>query len=207
MSNHCCAHEKTFDGSDPAFLRVLWIIIALNGGMFITEVLAGQRTGSQSLLADALDFAADTLTYGISLWAIGKPQSVRTKAALFKGYSLFAMAIYVLGSTVYKILFHSVPDAPIMGVIAILAFMANLVSVLLLYKWRNGDANIRSVWLCSRNDAIGNIAVLAAAIGVFGTGTAWPDLIVAGLMASLFLRASWQIVMHAKSEMKHDIIT
>ena len=200
MSHDCCAHDKTFDGSDPAFLRILWIIITLNGGMFVTEMIAGHEAGSQSLLADALDFAADTLTYSISLWAIGRPQSVRSTAALFKGYSLFTMALYVVGSTLYKIMCHATPVAETMGLVAILAFAANVISVLLLYKWRNGDANIRSVWLCSRNDAIGNVAVLLAAIGVFGTGTAWPDLIVAGLMAGLFLRGSWQIVKHATAE-------
>lgn len=202
MSDHCCGHTKVFDGSDPSFLRVLWIIIALNGGMFLVEMFAGHHAESQSLLADALDFAADALTYGISLWAIGKAPAIRSRAALLKGYSLLIMAIAVLGSTFYRIVFHASPDAPVMGMVSILAFIANMLSVLLLYRWRNGDANIRSVWLCSRNDAIGNIAVMAAAIGVFGTGTAWPDLIVATIMASLFTRSAVQIIRHARDEMQ-----
>lgn len=198
MAESCCGTEKVFDGSDPRFLRVLWAIIAINAAMFCTEVFAGHQASSQSLWADALDFAADAMTYAISLWAIGKSQIIRDRAALLKGVSLLVMAIWVLGSTIYKvIIFQTIPDAPVMGIISVLAFAANMLSVILLYRWRNGDANVRSVWLCSRNDAIGNVAVMLAAVGVFGTGTAWPDLIVAGIMASLFARSAWQIIRQA----------
>lgn len=197
MSDSCCAKEHVFDGSNPAFLRVLWIIIFINASMFFVEVFAGHHASSQSLWADALDFAADVMTYGISLWAIGKAQIVRDRAAILKGVSLLVMAVWVLGSTAYKVVFQTLPDAPVMGVISVLAFTANVLSVLFLYRWRNGDANVRSVWLCSRNDAIGNVAVMLAALGVFGTRTAWPDLIVAGIMACLFARSSWQIIKQA----------
>ena len=127
----------------------------------------------------------------------------RARAALFKGLSLAAMGLWVLGSTAYHVLVLGVPQAEVMGAVGFLALAANLTSVLLLLKYRNGDANVRSVWLCSRNDAIGNLAVIVAAGGVWASGTAWPDLIVAGVMASLFLWSSVQIVRQARRELEH----
>jgi Co/Zn/Cd efflux system component len=186
-----------FDGMDVRYKRVLWAVIAINGAMFLTEMVAGQLAGSQALKADALDFLADTVTYGLSLAVIGATLQTRATAALFKGLSLFAMALWVFGSTVYQTLVLGVPSAEVMGVIGFLALAANLGSVLLLRPYKDGDANVRSVWLCSRNDAIGNVVVMAAAAGVWRTATAWPDLVVAALMAGIFLTSSVQILRQA----------
>ena len=169
--------------------------------MFLVEIGGGMIASSQALLADALDFLGDTVTYSITLLVIGMPLQWRARAALFKGLSLGLMGAWVLGSTLYQLFVLGVPRAEVMGAIALLAFAANLASVLLLMKYRNGDSNVRSVWLCSRNDAIGNVAVLLAAGGVWTTTSAWPDLIVAGIMASLFLWSSIQITRQAIAEL------
>lgn len=195
-----CHGNPRFDGLDPRYKRILWVVIAINAAMFLVEMAAGQLAGSQALQADALDFLGDTLTYGISLAVIGSTLAVRSTAALFKGLSLTAMALWVLGSTAYHILVLGVPRAEVMGIIGVLALAANLASVLLLMRYKDGDANVRSVWLCSRNDAVGNVAVMVAALGVWGTTTAWPDLIVAGGMALLFLTSSVQILRQAWAE-------
>jgi len=204
----CCNHEADFTGLDPIYKRILIIVMLINAIMFFVEMFAGVKSNSQALQADALDFLGDTLTYGISFWAIGKSLTLRSNVALFKGFSLLLMAIYVLSSTLYKFWFIQTPDASIMGSIAILAFIANVVSVLLLMKYKDGDANIRSVWLCSRNDAIGNLVVLVAASGVWVTDSALPDLIVAAFLATLFLSSAKQIIQQANKEkkqaLKHD---
>ena len=198
----CCNHEADFTGIDPIYKRILVIVILINAIMFFVEMFTGVKSNSQALQADALDFLGDTLTYGISLWVIGKSLSLRSNIALFKGISLFLMAIYVLSSTVYKLRFSQTPDATIMGSIAILAFVANVVSVLLLMKYKDGDANVRSVWLCSRNDAIGNLVVLLAASGVWVTDSPLPDLLVAIFLAVLFLSSAKQIIQQALVEKK-----
>jgi len=197
----CCeAGVPVFDGLDPRYKRILWTVIAINATMFLTETIAGQLAGSQALEADALDFLADTVTYGLSMAVIGASLRTRATAALFKGLSLSLMAAWVLGSTIYQTLILGLPRAEVMGGIAILALAANLASVLLLLRYKDGDANVRSVWLCSRNDAIGNVVVMAAAVGVWGTATAWPDLVVAALMAGIFLTSSVQILRQAWAE-------
>lgn len=196
----CSAGVPVFDGMDPRYKRVLWTVIGINGAMFFAEMVAGQLAGSQALQADALDFLGDTITYGLSLAVIGTALRTRATAALFKGLSLFLMALWVFGSTVYQTLMLGLPSAEVMGVIGVLALTANLASVFLLRSYKDGDANVRSVWLCSRNDAIGNVVVMVAALGVWGTATAWPDLIVAALMAGIFLTSSVQIVRQAWSE-------
>jgi Co/Zn/Cd efflux system component len=200
MSAGCCHHEPKFDGMSTGFRRALWIVIAINATMFGVEVVAGSMAGSQALLADALDFLGDSLTYAISLVVIGMPVRVRSGAALAKGVSLAAMGLWVFGSTAWQALGPGLPDAPVMGGVGLLALAANLASVLVLMRYRDGDANVRSVWLCSRNDAIGNIAVMAAAGAVALTGSGWPDIIVAGLMAGLFLWSSVQIIRQALEE-------
>jgi len=176
-----------FDGVDPHYKRVLWTVISINGVMFVTEMLAGHVAGSQALKADALDFLADTITYGLSLAVIGASIKTRAVAALSKGLSLSAMSLWVFGSTLYQTLVLGIPRAELMGAIGLLALAANLASVLLLMHYKDGDANVRSVWLCSRNDAIGNVVVMIAALAVFGAESAWPDLAVAGVMAGIFL--------------------
>lgn len=196
----CCEHDAKFDGVSEDYKRRLWIVIALNAMMFIVEITAGHVAGSQALQADALDFLGDALTYGISLAVIGASLKTRTNAALFKGVSLLAMGLWVFGSTLYRVFYVGLPQAEIMGVVGFLALLTNMASVLLLVRYKDGDANVRSVWLCSRNDAIGNIAVMIAALGVWGTATGWPDLIVATIMAGLFLSSSFQILRQAMEE-------
>lgn len=203
MSGACCGSDVKFDGVSEGFKRALWAVIAINGTMFLVEMVAGVFAGSQALMADALDFLGDTVTYSISLFVIGMPLIWRSRAALFKGGILGLMGLWVLGSTTYHVFILDVPHAEMMGVIGFLALVANLTSVMLLLKYRNGDANVRSVWLCSRNDAIGNVAVILAASGVWATATAWPDLIVAAIMASLFFWSSVQIISQAWHEHEH----
>ena len=195
-----CNGNPRFDGVDPRYRRVLWAVIAINGAMFLVEMIAGQLAGSQALQADALDFLGDTLTYGISLAVIGRSLQVRSGAALLKGGSLLLMGTWVFGNTLYNVLILGLPRAEIMGGIGLLALSANLASVLLLLRYKDGDANVRSVWLCSRNDAIGNVAVMIASVAVWGTESAWPDLLVAGIMAGVFLTSSTQILRQAWAE-------
>jgi|SRR5579859_2077152 len=202
----CCSDGvPIFDGLDPRYKRALWTVIGINGTMFLTEMIAGQFAGSQALKADALDFLADTVTYGLSLAVIGATLRTRASAALLKGLSLSAMALWVFGSTVYQTLVLGLPKADVMGMIGVLALAANLASVLLLIRYKVGDANVRSVWLCSRNDAIGNVIVMFAAVGVWGTATAWPDLAVAGVMAGIFLTSSVQILRQAWAEHRAEL--
>lgn len=196
----CCGQEAKFDGVSDDYKRRLWIVITLNATMFVVEMGAGHLARSQALQADALDFLGDALTYGISLAVIGASVRVRTTAALAKAVSLFVMGAWVFGSTLYRVFYVGVPEAQIMGTIGFLALSANVASVLLLVRYKDGDANVRSVWLCSRNDAIGNVAVMLAAMGVWGTQTGWPDLIVAAAMAGLFLWSSYQILRQALEE-------
>lgn len=199
-----CHGNPQFDGLDGRYKRILWIVIAINAAMFLLEMTAGALARSQALQADALDFLADTVTYGLSLAVIGASLRRRASAALLKGASLTFMALWVLGSTVYHSLVLALPSAEVMGGIAFLALAANAASVLLLLRYKDGDANIRSVWLCSRNDAIGNVVVMLAALGVWGSHTAWPDLAVAALMATLFLTSSVQILRQAWQEYHAD---
>ena len=205
VENICCPKGvPVFDGVDPRYKRVLWTVIAINGAMFVTEMAAGQLAGSQALKADALDFLADTVTYGLSLAVIGASLRTRATAALAKGVSLSLMALWVFGSTVYHTLILGVPQAEIMGAIGVLALAANLASVFLLLPYKDGDANVRSVWLCSRNDAIGNLIVMGAAFGVWNTTSAWPDLAVAAIMAGIFLSSAVQILQQAWGEYRTD---
>ena len=198
----CCGHDAKFDGVSKDYKRRLWIVIALNAVMFAVETGAGQLARSQALQADALDFLGDALTYGLSLAVIGASVRVRTNAALAKGASLMLMGAWVFGATVYRVFVAGFPEAEIMGIVGVLALAANMSSVLLLVRYKDGDANVRSVWLCSRNDAIGNVAVMVAALGVWGTATGWPDLIVATAMAALFLSSSFQIIRQALQEQR-----
>ena len=192
--------EAVFEGMSDDYRRRLVAVIVINATMFLVEMAAGYLARSQALQADALDFLGDSLTYGLSLAVIGMPIATRANVALLKGASLLAMGLWVLGSTAWKVFYTGVPEAEIMGVIGLLALAANVASVLLLIAYKDGDANVRSVWLCSRNDAIGNVAVMIAALGVWGTATGWPDLIVAAIMASLFLSSAWQIITQALAE-------
>lgn len=169
-------------------------MIGINAFMFFLEMGASLQAHSQALQADALDFLGDTATYSLSLLVIGRSLTVRNRAALFKAISLLLMGLAVMGMTLYRVVLLKTPEAATMGIVGFIAFAANMLSVLILLRFRNGDANVRSVWLCSRNDAIGNLAVMLAAAGVWQAGSAWPDLIVASIMASLFIWSSVQIL-------------
>lgn len=199
-SGCACSSNVRFDGIDPAYRRALWLVIALNAAMFAVEMAAGVLAGSQALQADALDFLGDTLTYGLSLAVIGMSLRIRATAALIKSATLALMGLWVLASTLWHTLVLGLPRAEVMGLIGFLALSANVTSVLLLMKYKDGDANVRSVWLCSRNDAIGNMAVIVAAFGVWGTATGWPDIIVAAALATLFLQSATKILQQALSE-------
>lgn len=196
--------NQSFDGTSAAYKRVLIVIIAINLGMFFVELFGGLAAGSMALLADSLDFLGDSATYTISLIVIGMPLVVRAKAGLFKGISLFVIAAWVLGSTFYRVFIEGVPEALTMGAIGFAALAANVISVILLLKFKDGDSNVRSVWLCSRNDAVGNIAVILAASGIAATNAAWPDLLVAGIMGSLFIHSATRIIQQSWKELSQE---
>jgi cation diffusion facilitator family transporter len=202
MGAHCCGSGTTFEGLSADYRRRLWLVIAINAGMFVVEMAAGALAGSQALQADALDFLGDSLTYGISLAVIGMTLRVRAWAAFAKGVSLTLMGLWVFGATAYHVLILGLPRAEVMGVVGFMALAANIASVLILVRYKDGDANVRSVWVCSRNDAIGNVAVMIAALGVWATATKWPDLIVAAVMAGLFLWSSAQILRQSVGELR-----
>jgi Co/Zn/Cd efflux system component len=204
MSAHCCHDHhctETRALNSPAWRRALWIALAVNAGMFLAEIIAGVAAGSASLQADALDFLGDAANYAISLSVAGMALTWRARAALLKGGSLGLLGLWVIGSTVWHAYLGTLPSAEVMGVVGLLALLSNAGVALMLYRFRGGDANMRSVWICSRNDAIGNVAVLLAAAGVFGTGTGWPDLIVASIMAALGISGGLQIVRQARGEL------
>jgi len=202
MAADCCGSDVKFDGLSADYMRRLWLVIAINAAMFLVEMGAGALAGSQALKADALDFLGDSATYGISLAVVGASVHARSWAAIGRAASLSAMALWVLGTTAYHVLIAGVPHAEVMGTIGVLALLANVGSVLILMRYKDGDANVRSVWLCSRNDAIGNVAVMAAAVAVWLTQTRWPDLAVAALMAALFFYSSARILKQSIDEMR-----
>lgn len=185
----------------PGYRRVLWIALAVNALMFLLEVGGGVASGSVSLLADAIDFFGDAVNYGLSLAVLSMGVALRARAAMFKAATMILFGVAVLARAAWAAS-QGVPPQPLtMGVIGALALAANVGVALLLYAYREGDANMRSVWLCTRNDAIGNVAVLLAAAGVLGTGTAWPDLLVAAGMAVLALTAGLSVWRQARREL------
>jgi len=175
--------------------------LIVNAAMFLVEIGAGFQSSSLSLLADAVDFAGDALNYAVSLAVLASALAWRARAAMLKAVSMMGFGLYVLGAAVWSVWHGEVPQAMTMGVVALLALVANVAVAWMLYAFREGDANMRSVWLCSRNDAIGNVAVFMAALGVFGTGSAWPDLAVASLMAALALHGGWTVLRQARGEL------
>ena len=203
MSAQCCPVPSRKAENSPRWRRALWIALVVNATMFAVEIFAGAQADSRALLADALDFFGDATNYAISLLVAGMALAWRARAAILKGATLAVMGLFVLGSAMWAAIAGSSPDAAPMGIVGTVALVANLGVAALLYRFRSGDANMRSVWICSRNDSIGNLAVVAAAFGVFGTGTAWPDLIVAAILATLGLSGAWQIIRHAQSDLRH----
>ena len=195
------AHCSSSGAASPRYRKALWIALVVNLAMFVVEVLAGIESGSVSLLADAIDFAGDAANYGISLAVLALGLAWRARVALLKGASMALFGAFVIGKAAWSALAGTAPEPLTMGVVALLALAANVGVALLLYAFREGDANMRSVWLCSRNDAIGNVAVALAALGVMGTGSAWPDLIVALLMGRLALSGGTAVIRHARREL------
>jgi len=202
MACTSCPSDKGGTLNDPKWRRALWIALAVNGSMFAIEMVAGIAGGSKALQADALDFFGDAANYAISLGVAGMALAWRARAALLKGATLAVLGLYVLLATAWGMLHGAAPQSEIMGVIGVAALLANGGVALMLYRFRTGDANMRSVWICSRNDAIGNVAVMLAALGVFGTGSAWPDLIVATIMAGLALTGGAQVLRQALGELR-----
>lgn len=204
MSAHCDSHgcNPSSSAASPQYRRVLWVALVLNAAMFVVELAGGWRADSVSLLADAVDFFGDAANYGVSLWVLGMALAWRARAALVKGLTMGLFGVFVLGRAAWAASAGVVPEPATMGAIGVLALLVNVGVALLLYRWRDGDANMRSVWLCSRNDALGNLAVMAAALGVLGTGHGWPDLIVAGVMAALALTAARAVIAQARTELK-----
>lgn len=203
MSAHCCDHDATTaQANSPRYRKILWFALVVNLAMFAIEIAAGFRSGSVSLLADAIDFFGDAANYGVSLAVLSLGLAWRSRAALLKASSMVAFGVFVLGRAWWAAAQGVAPEALTMGAIGLLALLANVLVAALLYAYREGDANMRSVWLCSRNDAIGNLAVMLAALGVFGTGSAWPDLAVAAVMGCLAIWGGWSVMRQARHELR-----
>ena len=201
MSASCCNPSDPHRG-DAGYRRVLWAVLAINAAMFAVEVAAGVAAGSASLQADALDFLGDAGNYAISLFVVGMALRYRAMAAFLKGATMGVFGVWVLGVTAWHVWHATVPHAVTMGAVGVAALVANAVSFSLLWAYREGDANMRSAWVCSRNDVLGNLAVLLAALGVFGTGTGWPDAVVAAIMACLALQGAWVVLQQSRQELR-----
>lgn len=203
MDTSCChqCHHDDPQRGNAAYRRVLWIVLAINAGMFVVEIGAGLAAGSASLQADALDFLGDASNYAISLFVVGMALRYRAMAALAKGATMGIFGLWVLGVTGWHAWQGTLPQALAMGAVGFTALVANGISFGVLWSHRGGDANMRSAWICTRNDVLGNLAVLIAAFGVFGTGTRWPDILVAGIMASLALQGAFIVVRQAWGEL------
>ena len=201
MSELCCNSPRWENARDAAYRRVLWTVLGINLAMFMIEMIAGRRTGSVSLRADSLDFLGDSANYGISLLVAAMTLRTRAIAALGKGVTMGLFGIWVLASSVWKAFVGSPPEAVAMGLVGIAALAANGLCFALLNRFRSEDSNMRSVWLCSRNDMIANCAVLVSALGVARTGAAWPDVLVAAIMAMLALQGAVAVVRQARREL------
>ena len=199
MSGHCHHHDAP---TTTRLRRVLIVVLIVNAAMFGVEIFAGIAAQSVSLQADALDFLGDAATYGITLFVLTMSLRWRAGTALLKGVSMGLFGIFVLGMAVWHAVNGTLPGFEVMGSIGFAALTANVFCALLLMRFREGDSNMRSVWLCSRNDAISNVAVMIAAAGVFASDTGWPDIAVAVVMAGLALTASWQVIRHALQELR-----
>jgi cation diffusion facilitator family transporter len=205
MGKSCCQTPEPNQNphNNPRWRAILWIALLANAAMFVVEIIAGVAADSRALQADALDFFADAANYAISLGVAGMALASRAKAALLKAATMLAFGLWVVGSAIYGLIGGSNPEPQAMGMIGALALFVNVIVAVMLFRYREGDANMRSAWICSRNDALGNIAVLGAALGVFGTGQAWPDLLVASVMAALALWGAAEIFRQARYELAH----
>lgn len=197
----CCGHDHGgIKPTDPSVRRVLWFALVVNAVMFIVEMTAGLSGKSVSLQADAVDFFGDAVSYGLSLAVLSMPMIQRTRVAALKGIVMGLFGLWVVGNIGYHLANGTVPSAPIMGGIGLLAMVANIVCALMLFRFRGEDANLRSVWVCSRNDALSNIAVVIAASGVWVTNSGIPDLIVAALIGGLALYGSFEVLRMVRRE-------
>jgi len=203
--DHDHGHEHLSAADSPRYRRILWIALALNAAMFAVEIGAGFRSGSVSLLADAIDFFGDAANYGVTLAVLSMGLVWRARAALLKGVSMLGFGVFVAGKAAWSAVQGVPPEALTMGVVGTLALAVNVAVAVMLYAFREGDANMRSVWLCSRNDANGNVAVMLAALAVFGTGTPWPDLAVAAGMAYLAISGGWSVLRQARGELRGEV--
>ena len=202
MSASCCNQPTDIHRGDAGYRRVLWIVLLVNAAMFAVEVGAGFAAGSASLQADALDFLGDAGNYAISLFVVGMALQYRAMAAFVKGATMGVFGLWVIGVTVWHAWHGTLPEAFTMGAVGTAALLANALSFGLLWAYRGGDSNMRSAWICTRNDVFGNLAVLLAAAGVFGTGTGWPDIAVAGIMATLALQGAWLVLRQSLAELR-----
>ena len=198
MACSCSAPEPK--SPVPGFRRALWIALWVNLAMFVVEGIASLSSGSVSLMADAIDFFGDSANYILSLTVLSMGMLWRGRAAMVKGITMTVFGLVVWARAVWVVQAGITPEPLTMGAVGLLALTANVSVAAILFKFREGDSDMRSVWLCSRNDAISNIAVMVAALGVFGTGTAWPDLIVAAIMGTLAITAGISVVRHARSD-------
>lgn len=199
-----CSHEPVAPKPNSKFRTALWIALVINLAMFFVELIGGTYAHSSALWADSLDFFGDALNYGISLAVLGASLYWRATVALVKGATMAVFGLVVIGKTAYAYTQGIPPEAITMGAIGVLALIANVIAAVVLYAFRDGDSNMQSVWLCSRNDAIGNVAVILAAVGVFGTGSLIPDLLVALVMATLGLTAGYQVIQKAMQERREN---
>jgi len=200
--DHHHGHDHDHGAGSPRL--ALWIALVLNGGMFVVEVFAGLAAGSTALLADSADFLGDAANYALALAVLSLALVWRARAALLKGAAMGLFGLWVAAETIRHALAGTVPHPATMGAVGLAALVVNLGVAIMLYRFRNGDSNMRAVWICSRNDALGNLAVLLAASGVFATGTPWPDLAVAALMAGLALWGAGQVIGHARRDLRAD---
>jgi Co/Zn/Cd efflux system component len=208
MADCCCTPpplELDPHRGNKAYRRVLWVVLGINAAMFMVEIGAGVAAGSVSLQADALDFLGDAANYAVSLLVVGMALRYRATAALAKGATMVAFGLWVVGAVVWHAVQGTLPSAVAMGAVGFAALAANAASFGLLWAYRGGDANMRSAWICTRNDVLGNLAVLLAAAGVFGTGTAWPDIIIAVLMAGFALQGAATVIRQALGEMRQPV--
>jgi Co/Zn/Cd efflux system component len=206
MGGSCCHHSHQPAPTDRRLRQILWSVLAINAAMFAVEIGAGLAAGSVALQADALDFLGDATNCAVSLLVVGMALRYRATAALVKGASMGVFGLWVLGATVWHALHGGLPSAVTMGSVGVAALAANATSFALLWTARTGDANMRSVWICTRNDVLGNLAVLLAAAGVFGTGTGWPDIIVAAIMAGLALQGASVVLWQSAGELRGEAI-
>lgn len=203
MSAQCCSGgcASSPPPVDPRYRRSLWLALVLNAAMFVVELGGSWRSGSVSLLADSIDFFGDAGNYAISLAVLGMAAATRSRAALFKAACMGAFGVCVLARAAWSWQSGAVPEALTMSAIGLVALAVNAGVGLMLYRFRDGDANMRSAWICTRNDALGNVAVMLAALGVFGTGSPWPDLLVAAIMGGLALNGAWSVMRQARGEL------